>query len=313
MTDSEENKFVVRNATVGDLKFPTRFVVENSWRPFGPGDYLCAFNYDPDGFFVGEANGEVVSHLMAIKYPNHSTQIGSFQVQKEHRKKGYGEKMWDSVWKTLDHDLTIGLDSLPYMIPMFESYGFRSVWKNSIALLNFEKIVANLRNIDASGAGLTLKPIRSVDIEKLVRYDASVFGSVRSTLVQNWIKIPGSMGWAVLDENGDILGYTVVRPIILHVGMEIGMNMAPLYAENDLVASALLKVAAETCLANEAVSASNFLLIHAHGTDHGQNASQLYAKVEVEYIPFATRMYTKGVPKCGQLDKIYGIMHPTFD
>ena len=306
------SKFIVRGASAADLQFPTRFAVQNGWRPFGPGDYSCAYNFYPNGFFVGELDGKVISHIMAVKYAGHSTHIGSFQVDKEYRGNGYGEKTWDFAWKTLDHSLTIGLDSLSYMIPMFESYGFSTVWENSIALLNFEKIIKNLEDF-VHPADSVLKPIRTVDVKKLAEYDASVFGSSRQKLVENWIKIPGSQGWAVVDGKGDVIGYTVVRPIILGVGAEIGLNMAPLYAENDQVASALLKVAAETCLKNEAIAATNFLLIHAHHSDHGRHASQLFAKVEAENQPFATRMYTKGIPQNIQLTKIYGITHPTFD
>ena len=51
--------------------------------------------------------------------------------------------------------------------------------------------------------------------------------------------------------------------------MELGLNMASLYAENDQlqVTSALIAksghgMAAETCLVNETILATNFLLIH---------------------------------------------------
>lgn len=42
----------IRNAKLEDLQFPIRFVVEHKWRPFGPGDYLCAYKYDPKGFLL---------------------------------------------------------------------------------------------------------------------------------------------------------------------------------------------------------------------------------------------------------------------
>ena len=306
------SEFVVRGASAADLKFPTRFAVQNSWRPFGPGDLYCAYNFDPSGFFVGELDGEIISHIMAVKYPGHSTHIGSFMVEKEHRGKKYGEQTWDFAWKTLDHRCTIGLDALSYMIPKFQAYGFHTVWENSIALLSFENIIKVLGNPDLP-SGFAMKPIRTVDFEKLVEYDASVFGALRHKLVEKWINIPGSLGWAALDGNGNIFGYTVIRPIILGGGTELGLNMASLYAENDQVASALLTVAAEACITNEAISATKFLLIHAHGSEHGQHASQLFAKVEAEHSPFATRMYTKGIPQGIQLTKIYGITHPTFD
>lgn len=305
------NELVIRNAKLEDLQFPIRFVVEHKWRPFGPGDYLCAYKYDPKGFFVGEVDGEVVSHVMLISYPDHSTHCGSLMIQKEHRNKRYAEQMLKHVSKIVDSTFTISLDSLPYMISFFESFGFSTAWENAIAMLSFEKIISKVK-LEAEGS-VTMKLIKSVDIDKLVEYDTSVFGCKRHVLVENWIKIPGSMGWVAHDRDGKIVGYTLVRPIILNYGGEIGMNMAPLYAENNKVASALLKIAAETCLANDAVAATNFLLIYAKGADHSKNASELFDCVEAEYLPFATRMYLKGPPQDGELNKIYGIMHPTID
>ncbi len=305
-----KNELSISNAKLEDLQFPIRFVVEHKWRPFGPGDYLCAYKYNPNGFFVGKLDGEVISHVMAISYPDHSTHCGSLMIQKEHRHKGYAEQMLKYVSKKVDQTFTIGLDSLPYMIPFFESFGFRTEWENAIAMLSFGKICSK---VEHTKGDLALWPIRSVDLDKVVEYDASVFGCKRYALVENWIKIPGSMGWAACDSNSNIVGYTLVRPIIMNYGSEIGMNMAPLYAENNEVASALLKTAAETCLNNEAVGATKFLLIYAKGADHSSNASQLFDHVEAEYLPFATRMYTKGAPLDGQMSKMYGIMHPTFD
>ena len=308
----DSSKFVVRGASVGDVNFPTRFAILNGWRPFGPDDLSCAYAFDPSGFFVGELNGEVISHVNAVKYPGHSIHIGCFVVQKEHSGKGYGKQTWDSAWKTLDHSCTIGLDSRSYMIPKFESYGFCAVWENSVVLLSFEKIIKKFGNVDLP-AGFLLRPIRTVDAEKLFLYDASVFGSPRHTLVEKWINIPGSLGWAALDENGNVVGYTVVRPIIVGAGTQFGLSLAPLYANSDQIAKTLLTVAAETCRANEAIPVTNFLLIHGHGSAYGEHASQLFSKAEGEYSPFATRMYTKGIPEGKQLTKIYGIMHPAFD
>ena len=84
-------------------------------------DLSCAYYFDPGGFFVGELDGEITSHIMAIKYPGHSTHIGSFMVDKEYRGKGYGEKTWNFAWKTLDHSCTIGLDALSYNNNYYDS------------------------------------------------------------------------------------------------------------------------------------------------------------------------------------------------
>ena len=102
---STDGSFIVRGATEDDLKALTRFLVMESW-PVNPHDLACGYAFDPSGFFVGELNGEIISHISAVKYPGHSAYIGNFLVKKEHRGKSYGRQIWDAAWKTLDHNCT---------------------------------------------------------------------------------------------------------------------------------------------------------------------------------------------------------------
>ena len=83
--------------------------------------FLVPMLSNPSGFFVGELNGEVISRVNAVKYPDHSIRIGCFMLQKEHCGKGYDEQTWESAWKTLDHSCTIGLDVGSHESPMFKT------------------------------------------------------------------------------------------------------------------------------------------------------------------------------------------------
>ena len=74
-TDGSKNgSFIVRGATEDDLKAITRIIVMESW-PVNPHDMACGYAFDPSGFFVGELNGEVISHVNFVKYPGHSTYL----------------------------------------------------------------------------------------------------------------------------------------------------------------------------------------------------------------------------------------------
>lgn len=315
----ENKKFLIRNAKQEDLMFAIKFVTANKWRPFGPGDYQCAYEYDPEGFYVGEINREVVSNVMMISYPGHSAHIGSLMTDKDHRGNGYARMiMKHCLMNRRDQESTIGVDSVSHMVPFFESFGFTTECESVIALLNFEAIISKFRPINHVGtSSITIKQINEVKLDTLVEYDASVFGFNRKVMVENWIKIPGSIGWvAVEQQNGGeetIVGYTLVRSIIMNYGSHIGINMAPLYADTTSIATALMRTAAETCHANQAIGATEFLLIYSKGTVHGENATKLFDEVEASYLPFATKMYTKGPPVHGQLNKMYGVMHPFLD
>ena len=155
---------IVRNATEEDLKVIVRFGVFEDWH---------AYRFDPTGFFVAELGGKVIGHINAVKYPRHSAYIGTFIVQKEHRGKGYGKKLWDAAWRPLDHRCTVALDGAPHMITNYESHGFRSVWNTSSALIDAKKVATTLTNL-AIPKGTVVKPIKSVYFEKLFEYDTSV-------------------------------------------------------------------------------------------------------------------------------------------
>ena len=308
---AKSGTFLVRGASPGDLKVVNRLSILHNWH-FGPYELSCGYAFDPSGFFVGELDGQVIGHINAVKYPGHSAFIGVFIVQKEFRGRGYGKKIWDTAWGTLDHSSTIGLDAAHNMVSKYESYGFRTVWRSSIAQLNFEKIVKNLAGAEVP-SGVSIKSIRTIDFDKLVEYDASVFGAPRHKLLEKWINIPGSLGWGAVDESGNVLGYTAIKRTINDMGTEFGLSMAPLYANNDSIAKGLLKVAGETCLANEAVSETEFEVIHDHGDVCGEHASQLMMEMEAKLTPYGIRMYTKGIPRGRATTKIYGIFHPGFD
>ena len=91
----------------------------------------------------------------------------------------------------------------------------------------------------------------------------SIFGAPRRILLEKYVNLPGSLGWAAVNEKGAVLGYNLVRQVICETGMQIGLTMAPLYADNDVVARVLMKVAAETYLATDAVEGSSFELYYS--------------------------------------------------
>ena len=198
------------------------------------------------------------------------------------------------------------------MIANYKALGFHSVWNTSAAMVDPEKITNNLAHVTAPSS-ISLKPIRTVDFEKLFRYNTSVFGTPRKKLLDKCINIPGSLGWASVDEKGDIIGYNVVKQVISGAGTETGLVMAPLYADNHLVARMLLKVAADTYLATDAVPRSSFELFYSDRGSYGDHASRLMSEVEAKTVFLGQRMYTKGIPQGRQISKMYGISSTAFD
>ena len=116
---------------------------------------------------------------------------------------------------------------------------------------------------------------------------------------------------AAIDENSDIIiGYAVLRQVIRNGGSEIGMAMAPLFANNVSIAKLLLRVAAQECIVNKAIPKTKLQLSHPVGGKCGAHAPQLMKELLLD----THRMYYNGhIPSGRQLKKIYSIASTTFD
>ena len=311
------NRFIVRGALVDEMDIATQMGVTllHDFR-VNRHDFSCAFALDPSdhGFFVGELDNEIVSFILAIKYPSHSAFISVYVVKKEHRGKGYGKQTWDAAWKCLDKSHTVGLDAVTTMVAKYETLGFRSVWNTMVALLDIEKIRKNFANVNTP-LGISIKPIHTVNMEELIKYDASVFGTSRDKFLERWVNIPGSLGWAAVNDKGILFGYIAVRQVIDGATMKVGpLSIGPLYADDDVIAKLLLKAAAETYTADEAIHETTFEMLCSDGGNYGHHGLHLTADIEARPpIVIGPRMYTKGIPPGRQLHKIYGTTSPGFD
>ena len=307
--------FFVRRATAKDMEFITRETIKEGWH-VGPYDYPSAFAFDPKGFYVGEINGNVVSHVSAITYPNHHSYMGAYLVTEQYRGNGYGQITDAIAYDSLDKSYTIGVDVDLRFKPRFKARGFKTLWNTYVAMLNLDKTTEILAKTKyPSDTSIITQPIYKISPTKLFEYDKEVFGTSRQTFINMWINAPGTFGWVAVNQAADntIVGYSVLKLVIRGGGTEIGLAMAPLFADNVNIAKVLLKTAAENCLANEALPKTKLELFHPVGDNCGENSSQLMTELEAELTHIAFRMYSKGIPFGRQTNKIYGIASPTFD
>ena len=70
----------------------------------------------------------------------------------------------------------------------YESLGYQTVWNTYTALLNLNTIVKNIDETD-----LPLSIIDSKDLNKLLVYDISIFGTQQQVFLEKWISAPGSL------------------------------------------------------------------------------------------------------------------------
>ena len=306
------NKLIFRNATAKEVDTITRRAIQEGWH-VGPYDFPCGFAFDPKSIHLGEVNGQLATHVTVVSYPNHHYHAGGLIVSEKFRQGGYALK---SVYKAMDicdRNYTIGTDVNLDLWSEYEMLGGEVFWNTNLATLNLERIAANLAK-SGIPSGVAVKPISNVNLNNVLEYDQTVFGTPRQTFMMRWINVPGSLGWAAVHEKSDtIVGYAVVKQVIRGGGTEIGLAMAPLYANDPQIAKLLLKTAAENCLANEAVPKTKLEIFHPVGDNCGEGAAELMDELEADLTHIAYRIYSKGIPPGRQMKKIYGIASPTFD
>ena len=302
---------VIRNATIKDVDTVTRRAIKEGWH-VGPYDYQCAFDFDPKGMLMCELDGELVSHVKATRYPGNHSHVGLIITTDKYRKQGYYQLMSLKILDACDKDYTVGVEAGSETAGLLKRMGGKNEWKSYIATLRSEKVTQNLAEMKHPSDVSGVKSIHRVNLEKLLEYDCHVFGTGRQIFMERWINAPGTFGFAV-EKSDDLAGYIVIKQVIRGGGTEIGLSVAPFYADNAEIAKLLLKTTAEYCLSNEAVPKTTLEMYHPVGDNCGQDAPQLMNELEAELTHIGYRMYNKGIPPGRQLKKIYGITSPSFD
>ena len=232
-TKKMESFVVCRAKSADDLQFVLKITEELQWT-LEACDLDAFYSADPSGFFIGELNGQRISHVCMVKYP-HVTFVGLYVVDQAYRKKGYGLKTWKHVFPH-DDTISVALVSVPEMKDRYIQLGFRQEWINKEYLFK----VSNFLSIETDH--LIVKPVSEVDFEKLLEYDTACFGGSRRSFLQKWIALPGRISLVATDEHNDIIGYTVARKM---QHPENGYTIGPLFANNVSVAKTLLNEAVE--------------------------------------------------------------------
>ena len=237
--------------------------------------------------------------------------MSTFLVKIDHRRKCYRKQIGDAALKSLDKNVTIGMDAVTDMVPRYESYGFRSVWNTLVVELDLSKIVSGFAEVSIP-SGIWIKPINAIDMAKLIKYDASVYGVSRERFTQAWVTIPDSRGWVAVDESGNVIGYAAVRPVISSPKMNVGL--LNLYADNEVITKLLLKAMVDSYVTDETIQETEIEMLCCDGGEYGHHGLQLVAGIEAKpSVVIGPRMYTKGIPPERQLQKIYGTTSPAYD
>jgi GNAT superfamily N-acetyltransferase len=215
---------VVATAENGGLKWLFDNAKREGWEP-GFHDLDMYSKVDPNGFFVGMLDGNIVGGISAVAFDDAIGFIGYYIVDPAARGNGFGLKLFQRAMEYMG-SRNIGLDGLLVQVPNYEKNGFK-VYHNHARYqgcsISLESVFpcSNIVSLDAVGRS------------EIVEFDKKYFPVARVGWIEDWIALPGGITAAYV-EDSVLKGFGVLRPCVS------GFRLAPLYADNMDIASKLL-------------------------------------------------------------------------
>ena len=300
-TSSSSDKFRVRRLrTADEVAIIISKVAEEGWKP-GALDHVSYFAADNTGFFVGELNGIVISCISAVKYSEKFAVIGNVIVDKPYRDRGFGRATRSAALASIPKGSNIFGDVYETTVETnVRVYGAKSAWRNGYATIAATKGSLALANVCPPE---NVRPASDVQFNDLLEYDTSIHLYSRPSFLHKWISAPNCFAFVATDNNGVVVGYTVVRTVL---GEALEWKIGPLCADTSEIAKSLYK----TVFAKVAAEDSKATIGMDVPFDDPTNPDALKL---LQDLPTAfsdaiiTRMYKYGLPSDFQLQKIFAM------
>src|SRR5262245_15713886 len=102
--------FHVRAMRREEIAFVIDLAAREGWNP-GLHDAECFYAADPNGFLVGELEGEPIGCISVVSYASRYGFLGLYIMRPEFRGEGYGIRIWQAGMERLSGH-NVGLDGV---------------------------------------------------------------------------------------------------------------------------------------------------------------------------------------------------------
>ncbi|SRR5579871_5645301 len=269
----------IRTMRPDDVALAVEWAAAEGWNP-GLADSACFATVDPDGFFIGEIDGETVATVSCVNYDDHFSFLGFYIVRPDLRGRGHGLQIWKAAMAHAAPRV-IGLDGVVAQQDNYKKSGFKLAYANV-------RYGGTLVPGDAPRADVV--PLGEIPPPMLETDDATVFPARRGAFLRAWIDATGHVGRALLRDS-KLAGWGVIRPC------RQGFKIGPLVADDRGAAEAVL-----TALLTSVGGGDVFLDVPAINPDAVALAQALRLKPVFE----TARMYTGAIPSL-RLDRVFGV------
>ena len=270
-----------------EISIAVDWAAAEGWNP-GLADDACFATVDPQGFLVGEIDGETAATVSCVNYSASFAFLGFYIVRADLRGRGYGLRIWNAA---IAHagPRVIGLDGVAAQQQNYRKSGFELAYANiryggTVAAPEAPRAQVKAQ-VNAQVIALNEIPLAHVEA-----YDATLFPAPRPAFLRAWIGAPGHVGRAVM-RDGRLAGWGVIRPS--RKGRKIGPLVADDRAAAEVVLSALL-----------AGAGSGEIFLDVPGINH--DAVALAQDLGLAPVFETARMYTGAIPPL-RLERIFGV------
>lgn len=218
-------------ASLEDMATFSRWAANEGWEP-GQGDSEPFHGADPQGFHLGDINGETAALISAVRYDTYFAFIGFYIVRRDLRGRGLGHQIWDHGLATVE-DRVLGLDGVLEQEDSYSQAGF----ERSHLTTRYSGSIHQVRHSLAHARMDRVCEVEQsqIDSESLIDFDALHVPDRRSSFIRGWTVREPTRQTAVALDGGLFLGYATVRQV------PGGSRVGPLFAADDEVAGELMR------------------------------------------------------------------------
>ena len=275
------NELRIRAMRPEEIAIAADWAAAEGWNP-GLADAACFATVDPQGFFIGELDGEPAATVSCVNYDARFAFLGFYIVREDLRGRGYGLRVWNAAIARAGARV-IGLDGVVAQQENYRKSGFALAYAN----VRYGGVVA-ARTIESPLAGVV--PLTEVPFAAVEADDATVFPAPRPAFLRAWIAAPGHVGRALL-RDGSLAAWGVIRTC------RTGWKIGPLVADDRAAAEAVL-----AALLADAGGGEVFLDVPAVNRE----AVALAESLGLAPVFETARMYT-GPIRPVRLERVFGV------
>ncbi len=272
-------KYFIDRLAPGEMDLAIKWGIKEGHNP-GLSDAQCFYQTDPNGFFAGKLNGQIIAIGSAVIYDDQFAFCGFYIVKPEYRGQGYGIDLTRARLNYVGQRVT-GIDGVLHMVDKYPRFGYKLAHYNRHFSMT-EKLNFPISN--------SIVDLNEVPFAELLDFDRKYFCAPRPTFLKLWTHQPNSHALGFLDNNA-LVGYGVIRECTT------GYRIGPLLAHSFKIADALFQA-----LITKAANPPFFITI----PDANVNAKQLIEKYPLSEILKTARMYRNGEPDL-EMQGCYGI------